>query len=77
MKIPVHINDLIAKGADEGDIENEAEDLVNDSAQTTVDAFLIIGQLDPLDTFDGKPRWTDGQRQLIMDCNEKLTEYTD
>ena len=78
----LHINDLIAKGAEDSDLEQNASDFVDDtlgeSAATVVDTWLIVGQLDPLEVGpDGKPRWTKEQQKLILAANESLTEYTD
>lgn len=78
----LHINDLIAKGAEESDLEQLANDFLDDtlgeSAASMVDTWLIIGQLDPLELGkDGKPRWTPEQQKLILAASEKLDEYTD
>lgn len=78
----LHINDLIAKGAEEPDLEQVAEHILEEqlgeSAGTMVDTWLIIGQLDPLELGkDGKPRWTPEQQKLILAASERLDEYTD
>lgn len=74
-----HVNDLIAKGAEESDLEQNASDFVDDkiseSAASVVDTWLILGQLDPLETVDGKPRWTEAQQKLIIEANDSLEPY--
>lgn len=76
----LHINDLIAKGMEESDVEQDANDFIDDtlgdSAASMVDTLLILGQLDPLEVGpDGKQRWTPEQQKLIMEANTKVGEY--
>lgn len=74
-----HINDLIAKGAEESDLEQNASEFLDDtlgeSSATIVDTWLVLGQLDPLETVDGQPRWTEAQQQLIIKANDSLDPY--
>lgn len=47
-----------------------------DDAQSTVDAVLILGQLDPLEVGkDFLPRWTESQRELIIKAGDLLGEW--
>lgn len=78
----LHINDLIAKGAEESDLEQNAsaflDDKLGESAATIVDTWLVLGQLDPLEMGkDGKPRWTPEQQKLITEAVTQVEEYTD
>lgn len=58
-----------------GHMEDDAEGRI-DSTEL-VDAVIILGQLDPLEVLDGKPRWSENQQVLIMRCVDQVAEWQD
>jgi hypothetical protein len=61
------------------DLEDGAESLLGSAADidATIEAALIIGQLDPLEVKDGAPRWSPAQQELIVKANQLLSEWRD
>jgi hypothetical protein len=62
---------------DEGDLEQDAEDLLCSEAQDFTNAAVIVGQLDPLEVIDGQSRWTPEQIALISKANGFLRNWQD
>lgn len=62
---------------DPSQVEGEASEFAEDSAQRLVDTVIILGQLDPLeiDLTTGQPRWNETQRASIIEAKTLLATW--
>lgn len=64
---------------DAGTCAEALDDLLDAEQDAEIDelkanALVILGQLDPTETIDGKARWTAAQSKLILDASNVLTD---
>ena len=64
---------------DPSEIGQDTIDLIDESGETAANAGVILGQLDPteIDHKTGLPKWNEGQRELIVRFNDKLSDWKD
>lgn len=58
-------------------IAQDTVDIVEDTDESAADTGVILAQLDPteIDLSTGQPRWTEGQRALILKAQDALTDW--
>jgi len=62
---------------DSSKMESDAEVILAENDVDLINALLIIGQLDPteVDLTNGKPRWNEDQRDLIVKAVETVNDW--
>lgn len=59
------------------DISEAARDALDtDNDEIMANLLVVVGQLNPIELVDGKPRWTSAQQKLIIDSKDALDGIT-
>lgn len=69
---PIDLNEI---PTDSEIIASEFEVIACEDGVDLANVALIVGQLDALEVVDGKPRWTEDQRLIIVKTNQALREW--
>ena len=61
---------------DPSKVDEDAIDFFeNGAADIEANAVLVLAQLDPLELVDGQPRWTNEQRDLILNASTLVSDW--